>query len=275
MSGSTSSSIANPVTSVAIGNFDGMHLGHRALFERLDGQGGVVVVEHYRATLTPGLYRAKFCEKPLFFYDFERIRGLDADAFVALLRAHFPNLARIVVGEDFRFGAGRGGDADTLRRLFVGEVVVVPEVHWRDMPVHSRHIRDEVREGSLERANGMLGHPYETWGEVVTGQGLGARSLVPTLNLDTGRFLLPRPGVYRTETCLEGACHTSVTFVGHRHTTDGRFAVESHVIGRHIASHPGEVSVRWLGFLRENRKFETLEALKRQIEKDIADAGQR
>jgi len=262
---------------VAIGKFDGMHLGHRALFERLDGQGGVVVVEHYRATLTQGLYRAKFCEKPLFFYDFERIRGLDADAFVALLRAHFPNLVRIVVGEDFRFGAGRGGDADTLRRLFVGEVEVVPEVHWQDMPVHSRHIRDEVREGSLERANGMLGHPYETWGEVVTGQGLGARSLVPTLNLDTGRFLLPKSGVYGSRTQVAGRWYPSVSFVGHRTTTDGSFAVETHIVDERFEGRVGhgDVAIEWLTFLRENRRFESLEALKRQIERDIGAARER
>ena len=273
MSGSMSTSIANPVTSVAVGNFDGMHRGHAALFERLGDRGGIVVVEHYRATLTPGFYRARFADRPLFFYDFERIRDLDPGAFVARLCEDFPALQRIVVGEDFHFGARRAGDTGRLRELFEGEVAVVPEVSWQGHPVHSRHIRREITEGSLERANGMLGHPYETWGDVIRGQGIGAKALVPTLNLAPGRFLLPKAGVYATDTCFGGACYPSVTFVGHRHTTDGGFAVETHLIGRTLHRPPTELSVRWKRMLRENRKFESLEALKRQIGQDIEAAG--
>ncbi|WP_456451605.1 bifunctional riboflavin kinase/FAD synthetase [Hydrogenimonas sp.] len=271
-----STSTANPVTAIAVGNFDGMHRGHAALFERLGDRGGIVVIEHYRATLTPGLYRALYAAHPLFFYDFDKIRGLTPEAFVAKLQKEFPSLEKIVVGEDFRFGAQRRGDIDTLEEFFDGEVVVVPELSWRGKAVHSRHIRDLIREGAMEAANGMLGHEYETWGEVVKGQGIGAKELVPTLNLDTGRFLLPSAGVYRSETCIDGVCRPSVTFVGHRLTTDGRFAVETHLIGIDLEKRSvQEASIRWLKKLRENRPFDSLESLKRQIQKDIADAEQR
>ncbi|WP_353662961.1 bifunctional riboflavin kinase/FAD synthetase [Hydrogenimonas sp. SS33] len=265
------------VESVAIGNFDGMHLGHRALFEKLGENGAVAVVEHYRATLTPGLYRAKFADRPLHYYDFDKIRGLRAADFVALLREDFPMLRTIVVGEDFAFGAGREGSVETLRSLFEGDVIAVEEVKLEGEGIHSRTIRKTVASGDMRKAAAMLGRPYEVWGEVVRGQGIGARSLVPTLNLECGRFLLPAAGVYKSETCLDGDCFASVTFVGHRETTDGRFAVETHLIDRTLSENevPWKVSVRWLEKIRENRRFGSLEALKAQIEKDIGAARGR
>ena len=265
------------VESVALGNFDGMHVGHRALFERLGERGAVAVIEHYRATLTPGIYRAKFVDLPLHFFDFERIRDLSAARFVERLKEVFPVLERIVVGEDFAFGAGREGNTEPLRRLFDGEVVVVPEVRLEGEGVHTRHIRHTIEEGKVGKAAEMLGHLYETWGDVVPGQGIGAKELVPTLNLECGRFLLPKEGVYATETCLDGKCLPSVTFVGHRETTGGGFAVETHVLDRGLdsAEVPWKISVRWLRRLRGNRKFDSLDALKRQIEKDIGAARER
>ncbi len=267
MSGSTCSST---VEAVAIGNFDGMHLGHRALFERLGESGGVCVIEHYRATLTPHIYRAKFTSLPLFFYDFDSIRELSPEEFVTRLKRSFPALKKIVVGWDFRFGLDRRGDVEMLDRIFDGEVEAVREVHCNGRPVHSRFIRELISSSKMEEAACMLGHPYEVCGRVVRGQGIGARSLVPTLNLDTGRFLLPAPGVYATETCIGGECYGSVTFVGNRSTTDGSFAVESHVVGRELEELKGEeVCIKWLRFLRENRKFDSLSELKEQIKRDI------
>ncbi|WP_300366853.1 bifunctional riboflavin kinase/FAD synthetase [Hydrogenimonas sp.] len=273
----SSSTVDSPIDAIAIGNFDGMHMGHQALFSRLGPAGGIVVIEHFRATMTPGLYRAAFSEYPLFFYDFEQIRGLVPEAFIQRLYADFPALRRIVVGEDFAFGAGRSADVRQLEVLFGGEVDVVAEVHTGGEPVHSRFIRRMIREGNIPKANRLLGHSYRIWGEIVRGQGLGAKSLVPTLNVDTGRFLLPASGVYRTETCIGDNCHPSVTFVGHRVTTDGRFSVETHIIDQdlHTRKTPWNVSIVWLDRLRANRRFDTLDALKRQIELDIGEARER
>ena len=260
------------IRAIAVGNFDGMHPGHRALFDRLGEGGAVAVIEHYRATLTPGAYRAEHVALPLFFYDFSRIRSLSPESFVRMLHRHFPDLARIVVGEDFRFGADRAGDAALLAALFGGEVVTVEEVCYEKRGIHSRHIRKALAEGDLTLANGMLGRPYECVGEVIRGQGIGSRALVPTMNLRTGRFMLPAAGVYRTQTAVAGRWYRSVTFVGHRLSTDGRFAVETHLIDATPPS-VAAVRVRWLDRLRANRRFESFEALKAQIEKDIIDAA--
>ena len=271
MSGSTSMSTpANEITAVAVGNFDGMHRGHRALFDRLGSHGGIVVIEHYRATLTPGPWRAEYADRPLFFYEFDRIRSLRPEAFIDLLSADFPALQTIVVGEDFRFGAGRSADVNALAKMFHGETIAVSEVKIGGKGVHSRHIRQMIAEGHVEEAATCLGRAYAVWGEVIKGQGIGAKSLVPTINLDAGRFLLPKAGVYKTRTLIGDEFFRSVTFVGHRHTTDGRFALETHLIDWEPTERPlWRAKVLWEAFLRENRTFESLEALKRQIVEDI------
>ncbi|WP_456322452.1 bifunctional riboflavin kinase/FAD synthetase [Hydrogenimonas sp.] len=272
MSGSTAILINNDIEAIAIGNFDGMHIGHQALFSKLGKHGAIVVIEHFRATLTPHIYRARYTSYPLCLHDFGKVRDKNPEEFVSLLRHEFPSLKRIVVGDDFHFGLDRSGDVETLKSLFAGEVVIVKEVAVGQTPVHSRFIRKEIEAGNIKKANEMLGHPYEIWGEVIKGQGIGAKELVPTINLSVSRFLLPKEGVYVTTTCIEGREYPSVTFIGHRVTTDGDWAVETHLIDADVANVQGKICIRWHSFLRENRKFDSFESLKIQIGKDIEDA---
>jgi len=272
VSGSTATST---VEAIALGNFDGMHLGHRALFSELGSRGTIGVIEHYRATLTPHIYRARFAEHPLCFYDLDLLRDLSPRSFVEKLKHDFPALSKIVVGSDFRFGSDRSGDTASLAKLFGGEVRVVEEVSLDGEPVHSRTIRTLIEAGDVSKAGRMLGHPYETWGRVVAGQGIGSRELVPTLNATFGRFLLPKAGVYRTSSCIGGVCHDSVTFLGHRHTADGAFAVETHLLGEPPAGPVRELSIRWLGFIRQNRRFGSFAELRAQIARDIEVARER
>jgi len=266
MSGFT---VSSTVEAIAIGNFDGMHLGHKALFRELNKNGGIVVIEHFRATLTPHIYRTFFTDLPIFFYDFDSIRQMSPEVFVKKLVNDFPKLRRIVVGEDFLFGLNRSGNTESLKRLFSGEVVVIKEVKLEDLPIHSRFIRKLLESGDIDIANSMLDRPHEVWGKVVTGQGIGKEKLVPTINVTVGRFLLPKPGVYATETSIDGRYFDSVTFLGHRVTTDGNFSLETHIIDKDIANVKGKVSIRWNRYIRENRKFNSLNELKRQIIKDI------
>jgi len=272
MSGFT---VSSTVDSIAIGNFDGMHLGHKALFENLTQNGGIVVIEHFRATLTPHIYRTFFTDLPIFFYDFEFIRQMSPEAFVEKLLSDFPKLKRIVVGEDFLFGLNRSGNTESLKKLFCGEVVIIKEVKLNEQPIHSRFIRKLIESGDIDKANSMLGRVYEIWGEVVSGQGIGKKKLVPTINLSTGRFLLPKPGVYATETSIDSKYFLSATFVGHRVTTDGNFSVETHIIDKNLADVRGKVSIRWNRYIRGNRKFDSLDDLKKQILKDIEVACEK
>jgi riboflavin kinase/FMN adenylyltransferase len=118
----------------------------------------------------------------------------------------------------------------------------------------------------------MLGRAYRIDGEVVSGQGIGARELVPTLNLHVQDYQLPAEGVYATRTHIGGQWYPSVSFFGHRITTDGTFAVETHVIDQDIGVVGGRVVIEFVAPIRPNQRFESLDALREQIEQDITIA---
>ena len=262
------------ITSIAIGGFDGMHIGHQALFAQLDENGAIVVIETGYANLTPDGFRERYTEYPIFYFQLEDIRHLDGEGFVKLLMQKFPKLRKIVVGYDFHFGKDRRYSFDDLRELFDGEVVVVDEVTHNGDSVHSHKIRHKLSIGDIKGANEFLGHNYTIVGEKEQGQGLGSRELVATININARAFLMPKEGVYVTLTRIddEEHFHPSVSFVGHRITTDGSFAVESHILdGEVICKEKAEIS--FIEYLRQNKKFETLDALKEQIQKDIAKAN--
>ncbi len=263
------STYTNTITSIAIGSFDGIHIAHHALISQAEA---IVVIERGQGYLTPGFKRSWYTDKPLFFYLLEQVRGLSAAAFVARLEEDFPSLERIVVGYDFGFGQGREGDAEHLRVLFRGEVVIVSEVMHDGVSVHSRVIRKHLISGEIEAANALLGRPYRIDGDVIVGQGIGARELVPTLNLRVRDYQLPREGVYASRTRIGGVWLPSVSFLGHRVTTDGSYAVESHVLDHDIGAVEGRVFIEFVDRIRDNRKFDSLSTLRSRIQDDIAKA---
>lgn len=261
------------VDSIAIGGFDGMHVGHQKLFDELGENGAVVVIETGYANLTPGNEREHYTHYPIFYYPLDDIRHLEGEAFVAMLKAQFPHLKKIVVGYDFHFGKNRRYSFDDLGRLFEGEVVVVEQVCIDGDSVHSHKIRSKIQIGDLSGANRFLGHNYRIKGNVIRGQGIGKTELVPTINLECPGYLLPYEGVYAALTRIDGEehFHPSVVFVGHRVSTDGSYAVESHILGENIGACE-RATIGFVKFLRKNQKFASIEALKDAIHADIAQA---
>ena len=321
------------VRAVAIGNFDGMHLGHQKLFERLGEQGAIIVILAGGGTkLTPFASRQAFTNKKIFYCDLRTIKSLSGGEFITLLRQNFINLQKIVVGEDFRFGRDRAWDVEFLRREFRGQTCVVGEFCLSGGGVHSSRIKELLSRGQCEEAAELLGRNYEICGRIVRGQGRGAREFVATLNLDASGYFMPKSGVYATVTSVRGANYKSVSFVGERLSTDGAFAIETHILGgfagfeavnsaqdrapccgrqaAHSARNLDEISacnsveistqnfaasesldaenknlevadknsgakfacVKFIKFLRENRKFSDLARLKEQILKDASEA---
>ena len=256
------------ITAVAIGHFDGVHRGHKELLKRLGEYGGLVVIDKNKANITPGLKRAEYSRYPCFLYDFNEIKGLSGEEFIALLKRDFKNLQKIVVGFDFRFGRGRAWDKYDLARIFDGEVEIVDEFCFEGMGVHSSAIREYIKQGEIYKANLLLGREYSIEGRVINGQGIGSRELVPTLNLDIKSYLLPREGVYATRTRIGYKTYGSVTFIGNRVSTDGNFSVETHVLNENIAD-ARDVAVCFIKRLRDNLKFSDLASLKAQIKIDI------
>ena len=256
------------ITAVAIGHFDGVHRGHKQLLKRLGVYGGLVVIDKNKANITPGLKRAEYSRYPCFLYDFNEIKGLSGEEFIALLKRDFKNLQKIVVGFDFRFGRGRAWDKYDLARIFDGEVEIVDEFCFEGMGVHSSAIREYIKQGEIYKANLLLGREYSVEGRVIKGQGIGSRELVPTLNLDIKSYLLPREGVYATRTRIGNKTYGSVTFIGNRVSTDDNFSVETHVLNENIMD-ARDVAVCFIKRLRDNLKFSDLASLKAQIKIDI------
>ncbi len=261
---------------IALGGFDGMHLGHQELFKRLGEKGAIVVIENGYSTLTPDGVRERHTSYPILYLELEKIKHLEADEFITLLRGYFPHLKKIVVGYDFHFGKDRKYSAEYLKKVCSAEVEIVDEVKIDGISVHSRYIRELIRKGDIKLANRLLGYNYTIIGSVEKGQGLGAKELVATINIHIEGFEIPKEGVYATLTRIddEEHYHPSVTFIGHRLSTDGSFAIESHILDGEVKCQK-EAEISFVDFLRENRKFDSLQALKEQIQKDINMAQKR
>ena len=259
----------NKIKSIAIGSFDGIHTGHRTLIDKADA---LVIIERNGGYLTPGYKRSFFTSKVCCFYHFDKIKSLTPHEFIERLEADFPALETIVVGYDFHFGKGKSGNAQMLESICDKEIVIIDEVSHDEIPIHSRTIKSYLREGKLALANGLLGRRYTIDGEVIRGQGLGKKELFPTINLQVKEYQLPLEGVYATRTYIESRWYNSVSFLGHRVTTDDSYAVETHILDQEIGAVEDEVELEFVDFIRVNQKFDSLDALRIQIQNDITMA---
>jgi riboflavin kinase / FMN adenylyltransferase len=285
---------------VAIGNFDGMHAGHREIMRlavslaKPKGWTPTVLTfdPHPARVLAP-----ERAPKLLMTID-QRLRamageGIEAvlllpfsldfakltpDEFAAQILAKTFDARAVLVGEDFRFGFKQSGNVETLRMLgerFGFALEAVAGIARRGQRISSSSIRNLVAAGSLSRACRMLGAPFALEGTVVQGQGIGSRQTVPTLNLAALNEVLPKTGVYVTRTAdLDtGRVWSSITNVGYRPTFNGEgLTIETFLLDTLDGAPPSRIEVSFLAFVREERKFESSEALKSQILKDVGVA---
>ena len=267
------STIIRNVSDIAIGNFDGMHIGHQRLFSHLSiEKGAIFVINNNNCFLTLNDDRKRYSSLPIYYIDLIAIKHLDAKSFIELLCTMFVDLKRIVVGYDFSFGKDRKYSINDLKKCFKGEVLVVPKVTKNGLAVHSGTIKRFLFEGDIKSANAFFGHNYEISGDVVSGQGIGKRDLFPTININVKDYFLPKDGVYLTLTSLDGQRFNSLSFIGNRQSTDNNFSVETHILDRDIRNKFSKISISFLNFLRENKKFSSLYELKNTINNDIKKA---
>lgn len=271
---SFSTILKSEIDSLAIGTFDGFHRGHRELFSNLSNSGAVLIIEkEYQTYLLPKRFKHLFTDLPILYYKLSEIEDLSGKEFIDLLQRTFPKLKRVVVGYDFLFGKGRSSSVENLKTLFSGEVTVVDEVVYNGISVHSKEIRKRLESGDIKSANRLLNRNFSIIGKQIKGQGIGAKSLFPTINLDISDFSLPKSGVYRSFTKLNGIRYRSITFLGHRLTTDGKLSLETHLLQEFQDDYNrASVEIEFLDYIRENRTFDSLKSLKEAIQKDIAVA---
>ena len=266
--------VKDNIDTIAIGSFDGIHLGHMQLINRLGKNGALFVIDKDHANLTPGLKRSEYSKYPCMYYHFLKVKDLSGEEFVNLLKKEFKNLKKIVVGYDFIFGKNRSCCAEDLKTMSGCEVEIVGEFEQDGKSVHSSLIRAFLDNGDVDKANRFLGREYSIIGDVILGQGLGKEELYPTMNLKVRDYLLPLSGVYATRTRVGKNIYDSVSFLGNRVSTDGNFSIETHILDKNIEN-TLTVEIFFVEYMRDNKKFEILSKLKEQITDDIKLAKQR
>jgi riboflavin kinase / FMN adenylyltransferase len=285
---------------VTIGNFDGIHAGHRRILRRVvevakerGAKPCVLTFAPHPATVVaperaPKLLmtlaqrsaamHAEGIEDVLILpFDREFSRMTPEEFCREILIDHMQARA-VLVGANFRFGGKQEGDVEVLRELgrrlgFDTEIVPGVSVHGR--LVSSTAVRRLVAAGAISRAARYLEQPYALEGTVVRGHGIGSKQTVPTLNLDTAAEVLPAQGVYvtRTRDLDDGRAWHSVTNLGFRPTFAGeRLAIETFLLDPFDGIDPRRMCIEFLYRLRGERKFETPDALKAQIFKDVSRA---
>ncbi len=285
---------------LTIGNFDGAHIGHRAIFRRVVA----VAREHgwKPAALTFDPHPARIVapqraprllstpeercawmaeegiEQALILPFTPEFSCLSPEEFARDILARRLQARAVLVGWNFRFGRDQAGDTRALAELgkrfgFFTEVIAGVKVRGRT--VSSSEIRRLLAEGRVSLANRMLGRPYAVSGAVAPGRGVGSKQTVPTLNLRTGAEVLPARGVYVTRTVsLNGSpAWPSVTNVGFRPTFKGEnLTVETHVLTPLEGPPPHHLRIEFLLRLRDEKKFASPADLKAQILRDIQRA---
>ncbi len=279
--------------SVALGCFDGVHVGHQSLMESAIAKKGLVPTVwtfsepismpfidsvHDRISVF-GRYGASLaiCES------FDLVRTLTPEQFVKHLVLDY-NVKHFVCGEDFRYGINRTGDTETLRRdaeKYGASAEIIPPIMTGKIPhlalgnekISSTLVRKLLTLGDVETVRELLGRPFSVTGCVVHGKMLGRTMNIPTVNqkMENGRVVL-RYGVYDTVTVIDGKRYPSVTNFGVRPTVnenESDITCETHVIGENLDLYGKNITVEFYRFAREEKKFSSLEELKVTIEADI------
>ena len=284
-----------PRSVLALGMFDGVHVGHQALLMQAAAAARTLDARTVAFTFTdaPGKLlhlpvtslstpeqRKRWLREAgadrVDMVDFtQALADLSPEGFVAYLQARY-DIAALAAGFNYTFGKYGAGTAATLREL--GEehgfgVLIADPVQVDGEPVSSTRIRALISEGNMEASRALLGRPYTLTGTVVSARHIGHTLGYPTANVETGEQLLPPDGVYATLAAVDGADCPAVTNVGRNPTVAGqRRTVETYILDESLSLYGQNLSVSFLSRLREERTFPSLEALSEQIGQDVQTA---
>jgi riboflavin kinase/FMN adenylyltransferase len=286
----------------AIGVFDGVHRGHQAVIstsaEHARAASGTPVVvtfdPHPEKVLRPesaphllsatqhkiALIRALGVEHLLIINFDKQFAATEPEDFVQQLVTHSKPLREICVGHEWSFGKKRRGNLDLLKKLGANmnfDVVGILPVKINGAVVSSTAIRQAIEKGDLTKAAEMLGHEYTILGTVTRGDNLGKKIGFPTANLSAHSEQFPPNGVYAAEARIDGDLHRGVINLGIRPTVSSgksERVLEIHLFDFNRDIYGRDVEVRFLKFLRPEKKFENLDALVHQIRQDVEQARQ-
>lgn len=274
-------------TAISIGKFDGLHQGHQLLVER--------IVKKKQEGLKALIFTFDFGDRPVLLLPEERremlrkwgvdyllecpfvesISHMEAEEFVRKILVERLHVRYLAVGTDFRFGCQRRGDYRLLQRLSAEcgyEVEVVEKACWQGEEISSSRIRRELEQGRMELVNQLLGYAYSVTGKVLHGRKIGRTLGMPTTNIvPSERKLLPPNGVYATRTVIAGELFEGITNIGYKPTVgaEPRKGVETYLFDLDRNLYGEILTVRFYGYERPERKFDSLEELKKRIGQDV------
>jgi len=288
--------IQNPV--VTIGTFDGVHLGHQKILQTLkdeaeSAQGESVLLTFYphpRMVLFPESHGLKLLQTQVekigkleknglqnlvvypFSFEFSRMTALE---FVRDILVNKLHVRKIVIGYDHQFGKNREGSIAYLKDIaetYEFEVIEIPAQDIDEVNVSSTKIREALLQGDVQRANIFLGEPYQLSGTVIRGRALGRTIGFPTANIeiDSDIKLIPGVGVYAVEVLVNDQVYRGMLNIGLRPTVVSTDVVnlEVHILDFHQDIYDKNITVRFIERVRDEQKFESIDALKEQLKND-------
>ena len=284
---------------LALGNFDGVHRGHRKILDRVKR----VATEHGATsvvmTFDPHPPRIVRPDKapPLLMTKAQKLAAIaamgiqgaaivrftaelshwDPEMFVRTVLVEWLRVSEVWVGANFLFGRDRTGNFTMLRTFgarYGFRAEKIDPVRYKDFVVSSTRVRRLISEGRVDEAGALLGHPYDIEGTVTHGERRGHAIGFPTANLCSENELLPPDGVYATTATIEDVVHPSVTNIGMRPTVDtsGRRTVETHVFNLHRDLYGASMRLGFVQRLRDERRFDSVDLLREQIAEDCRRA---
>ncbi|TDT61562.1 bifunctional riboflavin kinase/FAD synthetase [Fonticella tunisiensis] len=289
--------IVHDELSIALGTFDGVHRGHQKIIERAVYEGKKKGIKsavftfnkHPLMVLRPGTEvkiltdnntKANIIEglgvDYLFFTDFnEDFAGTDAEEFLFLLKRKLR--ARVLVcGYNYTFGKYGKGDVKLLEKYqekLGYELNVIDKVSFEERNISSSIIREKIESGELSEANILLGHNYFYIGRVIEGNKLGRKLGFPTANVPISNNLCIKNGVYITWTYVDGIAYSSISNVGNKPTVGkNERLIEVHIFNFEGNLYNKKIKIEFVEFLREERKFESIDELKDRVLMDINTA---
>ena len=281
-------------TSLTLGKFDGVHLGHRMLMDKVleaekEGCTSTVftfdkfpsqVLLHQKMTSIlleeekQQLLEQLGIERYVLFPFHEKTASMEPEEFVEEILVNTMKVAKLYVGTDFRFGKGRKGDVELLKKMSKKHAFYFEAVDkrmYKDAEVSSTRIRDCISRGQMEDVTTMLGMPYQLSGEIIHGKSLGHKIGVPTINqtIPEGK-IMPLFGVYCAKVTVEGKEYHGIANVGSKPTVQNEplYGLETHLFDCDADLYGKHVQTELLHFVRPEKKFETVEKLRMQLEED-------
>lgn len=281
-------------TGIALGNFDGIHIAHKEIIlntikesKKIGLNSSVLLFDTHTkvitegkspAVITPQKQKIKILNElginTVYNITFDKnLMKLSPEDFVREILIDKLNAKLICIGFDYKFGYKASGDVNLINQLGLkyGFDTMIVDPIYKDNMVSSTKIRDLIRKGKIQKANDMLGRNYSIIGKVVDGNKIGHKLGFPTANLEIeDNYLIPKSGIYESRIFLDGKYYKGATSIGINPTFKNYgFKIETHILGFDENIYGKKIELEFIKFIRNEKKFNSIEDLKKSIDKDI------